>query len=253
MQSRPRASSRSWDAVAHWYSGWSGPGGSIHHRRFAIPAITALLDPRPGEAILDIGCGPGPLAPALLECGAHYWGIDSSPRLVAIARRAHKSGRFLTGDATRLGEIAAIAHSRFAAVTFLLSLQDIDPLAETIAGAARLLSPGGRLVAVITHPCFRVPRQSGWGWDEKRQLRFRRIDRYLTPLAVPMQAYGGKRRGTTRSYHRPLSAYFDALAGCGLKVDAVREIAAGSDDRTNRAQRVADTEIPLFLAFRAIA
>ena len=51
-----------------------------------------------------------------------------------------------------------------------------------------------------------------------RRLRYRRVDRYLTRLAVPMKSYGGG--GATRSYHRPLGAYVNGLAACGLLVPA---------------------------------
>ena len=57
-----RPSSRSWDPVAAWYTGWVGPNGSDHHRELAIPALLTLLEVRRGERVLDLGCGPGVLA-----------------------------------------------------------------------------------------------------------------------------------------------------------------------------------------------
>lgn len=250
-----RASSRSWDAVAGWYAGWVGKDGSRHHRLLAIPALLDLVQLRAGESLLDIGCGPGVLAPAVAAAGARYTGVDLSPKLIAIARRHHAgSGRFVVADATRLAEVPGLETGGFDAAAFLLSLQDIDPLDAAIASAALMLRPSGRLAILMTHPCFRVPRQSGWGWDEKRALRFRRVDRYLTPLAVPMQDYGGGRSGTTRSYHRPLSAYAAALHASGLVIDAMQEIAGGGMNgaHLSKAERLAEAEIPLFLALRAI-
>src|SRR5687767_1549998 len=89
-------SSRSWDAVAAWYTGWVGAAGSEHHRRLAVPAILDLLALSPGEHVLDFGCGPGVLAPDAARVGARYTGLDTSPRLLAFARRHHGSaGRFL--------------------------------------------------------------------------------------------------------------------------------------------------------------
>jgi hypothetical protein len=66
-----------------------------------------------------------------------------------------------------------------------------------LRSAAWLLRPRGRLAILMTHPCFRVPRQSGWRWDASRRLQYRRVDRYLTKLDVPIKAYGGARRGAT--------------------------------------------------------
>jgi len=226
-----RAPSKSWDAVAGWYLGWAGAEGSRHHRELAIPALMALLAPEKGERILDIGCGAGALAPAVVATGAHYTGIDKSPRLVARGRQHHGSDtRLHVGDATRLSVHTALKPASFDAAAFLLSIQDIDPLDAVLRSAAWALRPGGRLAILMTHPCFRVPRQSGWGWDESRALRYRRIDSYLTPLDVPMQEYGrtnGKGKpGVTRSYHRPLEAYVAALAVSGFVVDALKEIPA---------------------------
>src|SRR5262249_47948336 len=200
-----------WDPVADWYTGWVGEEGSQHHRYLAIPVVLDLLAPAHGEQILDIGAGPGVLAPAIAKAGASYLGVDASPRLLAYARRIHGGhGRFLLGDAARLDRLPELRGGSFDGAVFLLSVQDMDPLDAVLASAAWALRSGGRLVILMTHPCFRVPRQSGWGWDEDRKLRFRRGGRYLSALAVPLQPYAGG-RCATRSYHPPPQG----SVGCG--------------------------------------
>jgi hypothetical protein len=142
----------------------------------------------------------------------------------------------------------------FDAVTFLLSIQDIEPLELALESAAYALRRGGRVALLMTHPCFRIPRQSGWGWDAGRRLRFRRVDRYLTRLDIPMKGYEVG-RGTTRSYHRPLEAYINGLAANGLLVDRIVEVPGlpvAATAETTRAERLALQEIPLFLGLRAI-
>ena len=49
-------------------------------------AALDLLDPKPGERILDVGCGEGTLTKKILERGATVLGIDNSPDMVAAAR-----------------------------------------------------------------------------------------------------------------------------------------------------------------------
>jgi SAM-dependent methyltransferase len=247
---RSPAAHTSWDPVARWYDGWMGAGGSKHHRALAIPAVLELLRPQPGESILDLGAGQGVLAPSVAAAGARYVGVDASPQLLRLARQRHGGrGAFLLGDTRRLHTIPDLRPASFDAAVFLLSIQDMDPLDPVVAGVDWALRPGGRVVLLMTHPCFRVPRQSGWGWDHGRKLRFRRIDRYLTSLAVPMKAYGGERRGATRSFHRPLHAYVNALAEHNLLIDALHEIAGPAPDRDRDE---GSDEIPLFLALRAI-
>ncbi len=244
----------SWDPVADWYNGWVGEEGSEHHRRLAIPAVMELLEPQTGEKILDIGAGQGVLAPFIAAAGARYTGVDASPRLLQHARRRHGSqGRFLAGDARRLSDHPELRQV-FDAVVFMLSLQDMDPLDAVLTSAATTLRSGGRAVLLLTHPCFRVPRLSGWGWDERRKLQFRRVDRYLTPLSMPMQPYSGKQSGATRSFHRPLETYINSLANCGLMVDRMLEIPTYKVRVCGpraRATIPTNREIPLFLGLRA--
>lgn len=248
---KPHPPTRGWDTVADWYDGWVGEFGSQHHQRLAIPTALDLLDLIPGEHVLDLGCGQGVLAPYAAERDARYTGVDISPRLIALAQARHAAcGRFIRADVRRLETAAGLRSGQADAAVFLLSIQDMNPLERVLEAAAWSLKPGGRLVIVMTHPCFRVPRQSGWGHDPDRDLRFRRIDTYLRPLSVPMKSYGGHQRGTTISFHRPLSAYINALADTGLMVDALREISSFREGRTAAEQRAHD-QIPLFAALRA--
>ena len=251
-----RPSSRSWDPVADWYIGWVGAAGSDHHRALAIPALLDLVALRSGHRVLDLGCGHGVFARDVLRAGAEYTGIDASPRLLAFARRHQGPGaRFLLGDVTRLSARTDVQPEAFDAVTFLLSIQDIDPLDGALASAAWALRPGGRIALLMTHPCFRVPRQSGWGWDAGRRLQFRRVDRYLTRLDVPMRTHADGKTAT-RSYHRPLEAYVNGLATHGLHIDRIDEIPATrallAGARLSRAEQLALREFPLFLGIRGV-
>jgi ubiquinone/menaquinone biosynthesis C-methylase UbiE len=246
-----------WDAVAGWYDGWVGKGGSEHHRKLAIPNVMRLLDLKKGETVLDIGCGQGVLAEQVGKTGAAYTGVDVSPRLLEMARKHHKGRdvRFFQADACKLAASKDLKAGEFDAAVFLLSIQDINPLDEALLSAAWALKPGGRLVILMTHPCFRIPRQSGWGYDENRKLNYRRVDRYLTPLPVPMKAYAGG-SGTTMSFHRPLHEYINGLAApeVGMMIDHMDEITTYKTDEgriSDKTLAEAEREFPLFMALRA--
>jgi SAM-dependent methyltransferase len=49
-------------------------------------AALDLLDPKPGERILDVGCGEGTLTTKIIERGATVLGVDNSPEMIAAAR-----------------------------------------------------------------------------------------------------------------------------------------------------------------------
>ncbi|HZD11188.1 MAG TPA: class I SAM-dependent methyltransferase [Candidatus Binatia bacterium] len=253
-----------WDPLAKWYDGWVGAGGSIYHRQLAIPAMLELLELTRQERVLDIGCGQGVLAPHVAAAGAHYTGVDASAQMIRLARRRHKSdGRFLSGDARYLSRMPELQSASFDAVAFMLSIQDMDPLYAVVDSAAWALTAGGRLAMLTTHPCFRVPRQSGWGYDPDRRLCYRRVDSYLSGLAVPMKAYRDVDGAPcqTRTFHRPLQEYVQALTVQGLVIDRLIEIPAtraesARDEQTgntpSRAERRARREFPLLLGLRAV-
>jgi hypothetical protein len=130
----------------------------------------------------------------------------------------------------------------------------MDPLGAVFHSVDRILAARGRVVIVMTHPCFRVPRLSGWGWDKTHQLPFRRVDRYLSALAVPMEVVDGKRRSVTVRFHRPLEQYVAALAQIDLLVDQLVEIPGHKEMGTGphgRGEDFALREIPMFLGLRA--
>ncbi len=62
--------------------------------------VLDLLQPRPGERILDLGCGDGVLTQRLAETGAEVVGVDSSENMVAAARQRGLDTRVM--DATKL-------------------------------------------------------------------------------------------------------------------------------------------------------
>jgi SAM-dependent methyltransferase len=247
-----RPAARSWQPVASWYDGWVGDRGSRYHQAVAIPAVTDLLDPQPGEDILDVGAGQGVLATYVSGRGARYTGVDLSPRLIEVARRRHnRTGAFVVGDARALGAVPQLRAHAYDAAVFLLSIQDMDPLGPIFESLDWALRVKSRVVLLMTHPAFRQPRHAGWGFDPGRKLVYRRIDAYLGEMAVPMKALGNAR---TVAFHRPISAYVNGLAAVGFAVDAMVELPDLPENLRPPGRRPADRaddEIPLFLGLRA--
>lgn len=253
----PPAAASGWDQVAGWYDKLVGDEGSDYHRHVILPAALRLLDPQPGERFLDLCCGQGVLSRRLAESGAGFvLGVDASPKLIAAAKArgpADPRVRYVVRDARRLDHLADASYDAAACV---MAVQDTDGLAELFASLARALRVGGRAVVVMMHPCFRVPRQSEWGWDEGKKTQYRRIDRYATPLTVPIATHPGRDPGQqTVFYHRPLADYLNALGQAGLAVVAAEELLTHRKSEPggrSRAENRAATEIPVFLALKAV-
>lgn len=102
--------------------------------------VVALLAPRPGEEILDLGCGDGPLTQALAGQGAHVRGVDASADMVAGAVARGVDAQVMDGHALTF-------KAEFDAVFSNAALHWMTDPDAVIAGAHRALRPGGRFVA----------------------------------------------------------------------------------------------------------
>jgi SAM-dependent methyltransferase len=255
-----RSTPKGWDDLAEWYNGWVGKDGSKYHNKLAIPTVLDLLKPQAGERILDVGCGQGVLSPHISQAGADYVGIDVSEKLLELAEQHH--GGDSTSDKTvtfkQMSSTQLHTHfepESFDAAVFMLSIQDMNPLPPIFKSAAKVLKPGGRIIILMIHPAFRIPRQSAWGEETGRKIKYRRIDRYLTPLDIPRKEYPGRKSGVSISFHRPISTYVNELAAQGLAVTQMVEIAPENVmDKPNRtrAEIRADEEIPVFMGIQAV-
>jgi SAM-dependent methyltransferase len=96
----------SYDAIAEDYA--AGFPDSLAGRPLERALLAAFVDlvRAPGAPVqppvADIGSGPGYVAARLHESGLPVFGVDVSPRMVALARRAHPGLRFHVGSMTAL-------------------------------------------------------------------------------------------------------------------------------------------------------
>jgi len=141
-----RSAMRRWDAkAAEWHA--------ANYDEYATNrlAVASVAIP-PGAVVVDIGCGTGYALRLVASkvADATLIGIDPVPRMLELAReRLAKSGLAACVE-LRLGEAAAIPvdHDR---ADLILAFDTFDYWPEPDAGIAeivRVLSPGGRLVAL---------------------------------------------------------------------------------------------------------
>jgi trans-aconitate methyltransferase len=125
-------------------AGWDA---DRYQRQFGFVSALAgdlldLLDPAPGETVLDLGCGTGELAAAIQARGARVWALDADPAMVAAARRRLGADRVLLADGRSFSLPEPVD-----AVFSNAALHWMDRPAEVIARVRAALRPGGRFVA----------------------------------------------------------------------------------------------------------
>ncbi|MBW7946841.1 MAG: class I SAM-dependent methyltransferase [Sphingomonadaceae bacterium] len=107
-------------------------------------AVLGLLAPKPGERILDLGCGDGVLTLKLVEAGASVLGTDADPAMVAAARAKGLDAEVMDGQRLTFDVGSG---GGFDAVFSNAALHWMPDTAAVFAGVHRALKPGGRFVA----------------------------------------------------------------------------------------------------------
>src|ERR1700758_1718138 len=102
--------------------------------------VLELLAPKPGEQILDLGCGDGVLTEKIAAAGATVSAVDAAADMVAAARRRGLDARVVAGQDLDFDR-------SFDAVFSNAALHWMRPSEKVLAGVYRALKPGGRFVA----------------------------------------------------------------------------------------------------------
>ncbi len=172
------------DDLAQVYDSWYRQAGAAHWehapgKAVLIEALSRLASPGRSLRLLDVGCGSGSfLARIRLEVSPHWQlaGVDFSAVAIEEGRRQFPGLELDCADATALDH----ADAAFDVVLCYGSWEHFPAPEKAIAEAARVLAPGGLLLAMI--PALGVHRtdrdDEGWYEDtevagsERRQLQW---------------------------------------------------------------------------------
>jgi SAM-dependent methyltransferase len=221
-----------WESEAENWITWARKPGFDSYWRFHRDQLLPFLPP-PGRLTLDIGCGEGRVTRDLTSLGHRVIGVDPSPTMLASARDANPDGEYVEADAANLPFEDGVADLALA----FMSLMDMGDMHGATAEIARVLEPGGVLIASVVHPLnsATLPREEG---DDRFRIRAYRAPH---PYSDSIDREGLQM--TFRSFHYSLEGYWRAIRDAGFIVDDLREIY----DDAHPLWR----EVPLFLRFHA--
>ena len=215
----------SWDQAAEEFAHFFADGTEFYHKHIINPSVMDLLGDIEGKTILDLACGEGHLARALVEAAGKnvkVLGVDASKNMIRIAKEKSREYRdclaFQQADAC---DLAGIQDGSFDVAICNMALMDIKNYRQAIQEIARTLKATGVLVFSILHPCFFTPR-SEWVKDEEGNIIGWKVDGYHLNLTWKWTV---KSRMTAKTYHfhRTLEDYISALRECGFVITDIRE------------------------------
>jgi len=233
-----------WDALADDWGARMGTDGNDFHRELVRPATLRLLEPKPGERVLDACCGNGLFSLRLAQLGCEVAAFDFSPKMLEHARGhcAEYQVAFTQTDATHYDELIALGGGRpFDKAVANMAVMDIEDIEPLFRAVYTMLAPSGAFVFSAAHPCFQTPGDE-YTADGEGLI----IHNYIEPCRHSVLALA-KNEKRVWHWHRSLQELLGIGFAAGFVLDGLEEpvFAPGSHPK-----RVAREKLPMAIVMR---
>lgn len=209
---------RAWDERAAEWDAAASDAAVAPDRPSDVDLVLAALRLRPGDRLLDAGCGSGHWAVAFAGRGVRVAGIDLSPEMI---RHARVRGAAAGADVDwRVGDLAALPFpdGAFDAIHARVALHFVPDVPAALRELRRVLRPGGRLLASVPgalSPIYRkswqrhlmeAPPEVNWllPWELEHLL-----DHHGWAIRDGWGEFGGDLTGTANPFDAAALAGFD--------------------------------------------
>ncbi len=260
-----------WGSVAEKYDKYLN-SESNYHNEVILPNFLRILGDVSGKKVLDIACGQGFFCEAIIketlekkQAGdkkVEVSGFDLGVDLIKIAQQnagKNKSNiNYKVLDAENFADeyLKSENDDKFDVIYCVLALQNIENMKKVIENAKKVLVEKGKMVFVINHPAYRIPKSTSWGNVTEagaKEIQYRRVDKYMSEDKIKMDMTPAEKRESfkkyTYSYHRPLQTYFKVFANLGFAVTKLEEWISNKESVGKNADRenTARKEFPMFM------
>jgi len=135
------------------YEAWFKKPAGRYADKAEKKLIAKFVRAKPGDRLLDAGCGTGHFTAALLEQVASVVALDASLEMLEYARRNHHIHELVQGDVETLPFMA----NSFDTIMIITVLEFLKDPQRALAGIYRALKPSGQVAVGILN------RRSPWG------------------------------------------------------------------------------------------
>lgn len=248
-----------WGKVASWYENTITNTKSTQ-KELILPEILKFfpLDAAKNKRIIDLGCGTGFfLKEYLKNTDQKALGVDIDSELIELASQnldeevRDNKVAFLKQDASNL---KGVGDKSFDIALSIESIPNIKDLKSFATEVSRVLDIGGKFIAVVNHPAFRVPQSSDWYFDKETFKQGRVVYKYKTNHTIKIDMNPGTKKKEDKKYtytfHRPFEEYFNTFTKTGLTFSFMKEICSNKQSQKGQRQKAendAREEIPMFL------
>ncbi|MEY4440630.1 MAG: hypothetical protein RLY49_256 [Candidatus Parcubacteria bacterium] len=248
MKSNNKSKETGWGKVASWYDEHL-KDDDTYHTQVVLPNLIRLVDLKPNESLLELGCGQGFFLEHFLKFSKHITGVDIGKELIQIAQEKNKDISYHVGSAE---DPQILAGKTFDVITIVLAIQNMKHLNLVVENISRLLKPNGRVYLVINHPAFRIPQHSTWMFSEDKKIQMRVVDTYMSEKEISIDMNPGQKENKqiTPSFHRPLQVYSKSFNKNGFAITKIEEWMSHKTSQPGPqadAENKARKEFPMFM------
>lgn len=244
----------SWENVSSWYDDYL-QGDDTFQSKVILPNLIRILDLKTSERVLDLACGQGFFSNIFANLGAMVTGVDISASLIEKAKKGKSQQKlrpiaYHVSESHRLGMIGDKTQDT---IVVVLAFENIKNIHETLTECSRVLKQNGRMVIVLMHPVFRIPRDSDWEYSKDNSTQRRVISKYMSEITyeIIMNPSAPKNKQIkTLSFHRPLQWYMKAFRKSGFGIVRLEEWISHRESGEGPKKEIEDIarkEIPVFM------